>query len=145
MPVTLYDLCGNCGGMQPEFPAYMCLNGRRKVRVCPDSARKLANRNNITRRFKHGKAASELIVHEGHFQSECDRLGVNAMSSTYHRSEFVAARFGSDRSPKLANVHYQQVGRLTHLDRQSRVKHIRTGQPAVNMPRGWANILGHIA
>src|SRR5207248_10520667 len=98
------------------------------MRMCPHRAAKFSETNTLTRLRETLFRPAKLIEHQRQLQSEGDRLGVNAVTASDHRSFLVSACLFANCFSQCRQVISQNLGRLGHLHCQGSVENVGGSQ-----------------
>jgi hypothetical protein len=79
------------------------------MRVRADRSAELANRNLFTRRTKPLVGPTKFVVHERHFQSKRNRLGMNTMAPADHWRLLVRMSFLCDHFTQFCDICQKDV------------------------------------
>ena len=85
------------------------------MRERADGAGDLADRDRLTRAHEPGAIALQFGVPQRQLQSECHRLGVDAMRAADHRRAAMLHGPECDGSGRRVEVGQQQIAGLSHL------------------------------
>src|SRR5438045_2414666 len=99
-------------------------------------AGKLSDADGFPRFFEALECATELIIHERHFQPESRRLGMDAMAAPNLRSELVLAGLLGNNFSESLRVLNQNVRGLHHLDGESSVADVTAGEAKMEPAAG---------
>jgi hypothetical protein len=84
------------GRTKSQLLANIRFNPRRQVRPCSHGPGKLSHGRAISRPVQAFQGSAKFIVHERQLEAEGSRLGVDAVTSSDHRSELISAGLGRD-------------------------------------------------
>ena len=132
------DHLGRRHRAQTEGVTDVTLDRRVDVRVGPDRARQLADRDGVGGRAQTGAITIELQRPQRRLGAERRRFGVDAVGPTDHHGAAVPAGEGDDRGDELVGSGDEQAAGVTHRPTQRRVDDVGGRQPVMD-PRtsGW--------
>src|SRR5947207_15964299 len=82
---------------------------------------------------------AEFIEHQRHFQSECDRFRVNAVTAANHWRHFVAESLSRGHSADLFQIVSQNIDRLVQLNGQCGVEYVRRSETLMDPASRWTD------
>ena len=124
MPITLHNLGGKRGGLDPEPLANFSLNLWIDMGMGADRAANFADADPFARLAKPFFGAPELVEHERELEAEGDRLGVNAVAATDHRRHFVFSRLRGDRFAQLLEIVGENLRRFVQLHGERGIENV---------------------
>ena len=143
MAIALNHLRRHGRGLEFQTPAHIGFDGRRQVGERAHGAGELAHGDRGTGTVHTLDIAANFGVPQRQLQTECHRLGVDAMRSTDHRRPPMLDRTISDRVAQRVKVLQNQVAGFAHLQRQRCVDDIRRGQAEMEPSRRRSDLFCH--
>ena len=94
--------------------------------------------------FQTQPIAPGLVVPDGQFEAEGDRLGMDPVGTSDHHRFFVAEGLLPDRLLQGLQIVQQDIGGFLQQDGHGGIQHIGGGQTQVDVTAGRSHMLGHI-
>src|ERR1700722_8537076 len=145
MAIARDHLGGDRLWLQVQFRRHINLDPRVDVGESADSAGNSAGRDLLARCDKPGASSAKFRVCEGEFEAERGGLGVNSMRPANRRGRLMLKSAPFERREQVVNVGDKDVARAPELYRETRVKHVRAGEPQMNETRFGADELGQVS
>ena len=124
VPVARDDLRRDRLGLEAELSGDVSLHARIEMRKGADRARNRAGADILLRAQKPLFRAGKLGIGEGKLQTECRRLGVDAVAAAHRDRVFVLHRAALQRFEERVEIREQDVGGARELDCEAGVEHI---------------------
>ncbi len=131
MPIALHDLRRHRLRHQPQPRQRPRLQRRRQVRVGPDRAGDLADRDLLARRDQASPIAHRAGEEAGEDHPERGRLGVDPVRPPDDRRPAVLPGAPAQRGAQAVDPREDLVDRAGELQRQRGVEHVGGGHPEV--------------